>query len=335
MSDLPKERYSLLKIDVTDISPIEDAYDDDHYVGSFNTDNLEDILDIATTSFWMLNPNMETYQDWKEKAEKGGFDYQIIAGGKIIFRSSMMLSGSRIMGAIYLSRNYHSGQRRKGDGFPYLEHPLEVGYRLWREGFSDDVVAAGFCHDLLEDTRCTEAEIKEKCGEEVLRIVKAVSNDESLSDKRDWEKKKEKYVNSVESGGKKAIVVSVVDKICNLYSFFDQYKKEGPSLWKKFNRGKDKKLWFEKEVLKMASKNWNHSLLKEFERLISKLEQTKEERLSETRTIIWEGNTYRINIDAPSGKMVLIKEGNKFVSRPGLDNLLIYIDFWGMLVKSS
>ena len=137
-------------------------------------------------------------------------------------------------------------------------------------------MTAAFCHDLLEDTKCTEAEIKEKCGREVLRIVKAVSNDESLSDKKDWEKKKAKYVQTVRAGGEKAIAVSVMDKICNLQSFFDQYEKEGPSLWKKFNRGKDKKVWFEKEVIKMAKKNWNHQLLSTLEELVDMLEKLPE-----------------------------------------------------------
>lgn len=270
-----KHRYSLLKIDVADTLPVADLFDDDHYVGFHNSDNLEELIDLAVIGFWKLNPTMKTYQDWETKAEDGGFDFQIIADKRIIFRSSLMLSDPRIMGAIYLIRSYHKGQIRKGDGFPYLEHPLDVGYQLWRNGFPGDVVTAGFCHDLLEDTKCSESEIKEKCGEEVLRIVKAVSNDESLSDKKDWELKKAKYVESVRTGGEKAIAVSVADKISNLHSFFEQYEKEGPSLWAKFNRGKEKKIWFEKEVIKMAKANWSHQLLSELEILVQKLEKTE------------------------------------------------------------
>ena len=71
-------------------------------------------------------------------------------------------------------------------------------------------------------------------------------------------------------------MVSIADKIANLHSFFEQYEKEGPKLWQKFNRGKDKKVWFEKEVLKMAKTQWKHPLLDEFENLITKLEQTQE-----------------------------------------------------------
>jgi len=255
-NDDNKYRYSLLKIDVTDTVPFADFFDDDHYVGFENSDNLEQILDLAVINFWKLNPGMKSYKDWETKAEDGGTDFQIVAGNKTIFRASMLLVDPRLMGAIYLIREYHKGQTRKGDGYPFLEHPLEVGFKLWRDGFPGDVVTAGLCHDLLEDTDCPESEIEEKCGAEVLRIVKAVSNDETLSDKKDWELKKEKYVKSVEYGGEKAIAVSVMDKICNLHSFFDQYEKDGPGLWKKYN--------------------WNHPLLKQLEDLVIKLEKTSE-----------------------------------------------------------
>jgi len=207
MNNNLKHRYSLLKIDVTDTVPFADFFDDEKYIGFENSDNLEKLLDIAVIGFWKLNPNMKSYKDWETKAEDGGTDFQIVADKRTIFRASMLLMDARIMGAIYLVREYHKGQIRKGDGFPYLEHPLEVGYRLWRDGFPGDVVTAGICHDLLEDTDCPESEIEEKCGAEVLRIVKAVSNDESLSDKKDWERKKSKYVKSVENGGEKAIAV--------------------------------------------------------------------------------------------------------------------------------
>jgi len=55
-----------------------------------------------------------------------------------------------------------------------------------------------------------------------------------------------------------------MDKICNLQSFFDQYDKEGPGLWKKFNRGKEQKIWFKKAVPEMAKKHWQHPLLNQF-----------------------------------------------------------------------
>ena len=266
-----KYRYGLLKIGFSDPYIFEDLFDNEKYLDCRHSNSIEELLDYAVQNFSKENPSMNQYNDWEANTEDGAKDFVLIHPHGAIFRSSMLLLPG-VMGAILLIRKYHIGQTRKGGGYPYLEHPLEVGYNLWKEKFPIDVVVAGYCHDLLEDTKCTEKEIIMNCGQDVLNIVKAVSNDESLSDKENWEKKKEKYINSVEAGGEKAIAVSVMDKICNLQSFFDQYDKEGPGLWKSFNRGKEQKIWFEKAVLEMAKKHWQHPLLNQYEQLIKKQE---------------------------------------------------------------
>lgn len=222
-----------------------------------------------TPSQGVYSENIEKLLDQVLSEKK---KYIITNLDRTIFDSDILSSPS-VFNAISLARKYHYGQKRKGDGYPYIEHPLEVGYTLWKNKFSDDIIAAGFCHDLLEDTACPQDEISTNCTAEVLRIVKAVSNDESLSDPKDWEKKKEKYIKTVESGGESAIAVCIADKICNLKSFFWQYQKIGPELWKKFNRGREKKIWFEKAVHLMSAKHWVHPLLDQHKTLIKQLEE--------------------------------------------------------------
>lgn len=268
--------YTLAKIDLLDSYPLADIFDDEKYSILHEGDDLEKMLDTAIGGFFHENPKMKSYQKWIDTAEDGAFEFALYKDGKELLRVSQMLLSQSVFNAVFLMKKYHAGQKRKGDGRPYIEHPLEVAHMLWKNKFDADVVAAGYCHDLLEDTDCQAHEIEDACGKEVLRIVQAVSNDEELSDKANWEKKKSKYVESVRSGGEKAIAVSIVDKIANLNSFFDQYVIDGPTLWTKFNRGKEKKVWFEKEVLKMARAQWKHPLLDELENLIGKLEQTQE-----------------------------------------------------------
>lgn len=268
--------FTLVKIDLLDSYPLADVFDDEKYTILAQGEDLEKMLDTALGGFFHENPKMKSYKQWIETAEDGAYEFAILSDAKEILRVSSVLMSQETANAILLMKKYHVGQKRKGDGKPYIVHTLEVAHMLWKNKFSSEIIAAGYCHDLLEDTKCQEHEIEDACGQEVLRIVKAVSNDEELSDTSDWEKKKSKYVESVRAGGEKAIMVSVADKVANLYSFFEQYEKEGPKLWQKFNRGKDKKVWFEKEVLKMAKQQWNHPLLAEFERLIVKLESTNE-----------------------------------------------------------
>ena len=50
--------------------------------------------------------------------------------------------------------------------------------------------------------------------------------------------------------------------------------------------------------------------------------------------IVWEGDTYRIDLDAPPGSRVMVKEGDKFVSKPGLGKLGATILFEGRRIAA-
>jgi (p)ppGpp synthase/HD superfamily hydrolase len=165
--------------------------------------------------------------------------------------------------AARLAVSAHTGQTRKGDGLPYIIHPFMVALKLANHGFSDAVIAAALTHDVLEDTDYAEDEFKTELGEEVYEIVKAVTNDDSLP----WEEKKKKYVETVRNGSEGAKAVAVADKIHNLESLLFAHAEQGSDIWKKFNRGKEQKLWFESEVLKMLEETWTHPLIDEYEKL--------------------------------------------------------------------
>lgn len=175
---------------------------------------------------------------------------------------------SLIEKAVRVSVEAHSGQTRKGDDLPYIIHPFMVALKLAKYNFPDEVVAAALTHDVLEDTDFGEEKLKKELGDTVLEIVKAVTNDDSLP----WEEKKKKYVETVRNGPDGAKAVAVADKIHNSESLMIAYAEQGPELWKKFNRGKEQKLWFENEVLKMLKQTWQHPLIDEYEGL---LEQEK------------------------------------------------------------
>ena len=51
----------------------------------------------------------------------------------------------------------HAGVTRKWTGEPYVEHCARVAARLTALGFGPDVVAAGWLHDVVEDTPITAA----------------------------------------------------------------------------------------------------------------------------------------------------------------------------------
>lgn len=53
--------------------------------------------------------------------------------------------------AALVASTLHQGQKRKYTGRPYIEHPARVAARLTRIGCSDQVIAAAWLHDVLED----------------------------------------------------------------------------------------------------------------------------------------------------------------------------------------
>jgi (p)ppGpp synthase/HD superfamily hydrolase len=167
--------------------------------------------------------------------------------------------------ATQLAVRAHKEQVRKSDGTPYVAHPLSVARMLDKAGFDDTVVAAAIVHDVLEDTPVTETELREVLGDVVCEIVCSVSEDKELS----WEERKEAYVEHIVAGSEGVWAVSVGDKIHNLKSLIDAYEEQGAAVWKKFNRGKEKKIWFERLLLTSLQAVWNHPLLDEYERLLT------------------------------------------------------------------
>ncbi len=68
----------------------------------------------------------------------------------------------------------HDGQVR-ASGEPYIVHPVAVADLLRDIGASPSVIAAGFLHDVVEDTDVTPAEIEDHFGAEVRALVEGVT----------------------------------------------------------------------------------------------------------------------------------------------------------------
>lgn len=161
----------------------------------------------------------------------------------------------------------HATQVRKSDGSPYVVHPIMVAHLLARHGFSDTVTAAAVVHDVLEDTDVSREELTAALGEEVVRIVRGVSEDTTLP----WEERKERYAEVIGQSDASVKAVSIGDKIHNLESLLEAYEKQGPAMWKKFNRGKEKKLWFEELMLSTFRTTWEHPLIDQYEALVARM----------------------------------------------------------------
>ena len=68
----------------------------------------------------------------------------------------------------------HKGQYRKS-GEAYISHPVAVAGLLRELGGSAPMIAAGFLHDVVEDTEVTPEELEERFGSEVRQLVEGVT----------------------------------------------------------------------------------------------------------------------------------------------------------------
>ncbi len=79
-----------------------------------------------------------------------------------------------LAGAFDLAFQLHDGQFR-ASGEPYIVHPLAVANLLRDIGASPSVIAAGFLHDVVEDTDLTPEELESFFGSEVRGLVEGVT----------------------------------------------------------------------------------------------------------------------------------------------------------------
>jgi (p)ppGpp synthase/HD superfamily hydrolase len=91
-----------------------------------------------------------------------------------------------------------------------LPHDIRVGVYLYENGYSRDIILAGILHDTLEFTTVTEQMLKDEFGDDVLKLVKASTKDDSIKDK---EEKTNELIKRCAENGQDALIVKTADII--------------------------------------------------------------------------------------------------------------------------
>ena len=121
----------------------------------------------------------------------------------------------KLLEAMEFASTAHKGQFRKfPPNIPYISHLTAVAQILSRAGFNEEVIIAGLLHDILEDTKHTAEELKQRFGDRVLALVLAVTENKSLS----WIERKEKYLYQLQIADTEAKAISAADLLANRLS---------------------------------------------------------------------------------------------------------------------
>lgn len=111
----------------------------------------------------------------------------------------------------------HEGQTRKS-GEPYIAHPIAVAGLLLDLGGDGTMIAAGFLHDVVEDTAVTPEDIEARFGTEVRQLVEGVTKLTQLTFSSKTERQAENFRRMFLSMAKdiRVIVVKLADRLHNM-----------------------------------------------------------------------------------------------------------------------
>lgn len=143
--------------------------------------------------------------------------------------------------AIDLAKEAHKTQKRK-DGSPYIEHPARVVHLLCLHEYpTDEMIAAAWLHDLIEDSTYPEQDLYRDFGPEVFYLVKSLTNVFTKENCPSWNRDKRKEAEAIRLGQccKKVQLIKCADRIDNLQDiinnpesdFYTRYLAESVELY--------------------------------------------------------------------------------------------------------
>jgi guanosine-3',5'-bis(diphosphate) 3'-pyrophosphohydrolase len=124
---------------------------------------------------------------------------------------------SVVCDAFNFAYQLHEGQKR-ASGEPYIAHPIAVAGLLRDLGGSSAVIAAGFLHDVVEDTEVTVQELEERFGSEVSRLVEGVTKLSKFNFESKTERQAENFRRMFMAMAQdiRVIVVKLADRLHNM-----------------------------------------------------------------------------------------------------------------------
>lgn len=158
----------------------------------------------------------------------------------------------------------HKGMVRKGGGIPYIYHPMEVALLSSQMTEDEEVIAAAYLHDVLEDTSVTAEELKTRFGDRVLALVLAETEDKS----RTWQERKGRTIDHLPSAPRDVKILTLADKLSNMRATARDYLMIGDEIWLRFNeKRKSRHQWYTAGVIRGLSDLAQEPAYQELKRL--------------------------------------------------------------------
>ena len=139
--------------------------------------------------------------------------------------------------AIIFAVRAHAGTERRGKGFPYIVHPMEVVSIVSTMTADQQLLAAAALHDVVEDTDVTVDQIRAEFGDRIAAIVDSESDaiDPGTSLEDSWMARKLAGIRRLQNASLDIKMVALGDKLSNMRAIARDYAVQGDALWSIFH----------------------------------------------------------------------------------------------------
>jgi (p)ppGpp synthase/HD superfamily hydrolase len=136
-----------------------------------------------------------------------------------------MTEQALIVKASVFAHKAHEGVARKYNQAPYITHPARVAKATAElSGATEEMVAAAWLHDVVEDTAITLEQIRQEFGEKVAELVGWLTNEPKVPGENRAARKKKAAVR-LNKAPKDAQRIKMLDRMDNLGEM--DYKADG------------------------------------------------------------------------------------------------------------
>jgi (p)ppGpp synthase/HD superfamily hydrolase len=193
--------------------------------------------------------------------------------GREVELSDRTLLTAAFDSALLYATQVHGGQTRKGTPVPYVSHLLGVAALVLEDGGDEDEAIAALLHDACEDQGGWSRllDIRARFGERVGDVVEALT-DSFEQPKPPWRDRKEAYLEHLRNEEDQGVLrVSLADKVNNSRAIVMDLRELGPSVWDRFNAGRDDQLWWYDSLVEAFRGRTGSPLEVELERTVAEL----------------------------------------------------------------
>ncbi len=177
----------------------------------------------------------------------------------------MPVYSERLRAALFLAEEAHRGQLRKGREAPYMLHPAFVATLLLAAGADEDLVCAGYLHDVVEDSEITLDEIEARFGARVAQLVEAVTERKQAPDgtRIPWDVRRRETIDHLTDADDDVIALKGADVAINMGDVVIDHAELGDALWQRFNAPAAAQLWYYRRVAEIVLERGTYPLIRD------------------------------------------------------------------------